>query len=74
METGRGRHASTLIPDRRERISSRLIPNEKVELTTFLKNNNDMFAWLPCDMLDIDPNIICHQLHVNPANKLVKQK
>ncbi|KAI5313616.1 hypothetical protein L3X38_042792 [Prunus dulcis] len=33
-----------------------------------------MFAWLPSDMLGIDPNIICHRLHVNPACKPVAQK
>ncbi|CAL8996244.1 unnamed protein product, partial [Prunus brigantina] len=45
-----------------------------VELTTFLQNNRDMFAWSPSDMPDIDPNIICHRLHVNPACKPVAQK
>ncbi|KAI5336927.1 hypothetical protein L3X38_016196 [Prunus dulcis] len=33
-----------------------------------------MFAWSPSDMPGIDPNIICHQLHVNPACKPVAQK
>ncbi|KAI5312416.1 hypothetical protein L3X38_041589 [Prunus dulcis] len=33
-----------------------------------------MFAWSPSDMPDIDPNIICHRLHVNPACKPVTQK
>ncbi|KAI5335482.1 hypothetical protein L3X38_025615 [Prunus dulcis] len=33
-----------------------------------------MFAWSPSDMPDIDPNIICHRLHVNLAYKLVAQK
>ncbi|KAH0972455.1 hypothetical protein GBA52_024611 [Prunus armeniaca] len=28
-----------------------------------------MFAWSSYDMSSIDLNIICHRLHVNPANK-----
>ncbi|CAL2278265.1 unnamed protein product [Prunus armeniaca] len=32
-----------------------------------------MFAWSPSDMLSIDPNIICHRLHVNPSSKPVVQ-
>ncbi|CAL9016033.1 unnamed protein product [Prunus brigantina] len=47
---------------------------KEVELTTFLQNNRDMFAWSPSDMPDIDPNIIGHRLHVNPACKPVAQK
>ncbi|CAL8083178.1 unnamed protein product [Prunus armeniaca] len=61
-------------PDKKARIGSRLSPDEKVELTTFLQNNKDMFAWSPSDMPGIDPNIICHRLHVNPAYKPVAQK
>ncbi|KAI5338870.1 hypothetical protein L3X38_018142 [Prunus dulcis] len=33
-----------------------------------------MFAWSPSDMPGIDTNIICHRLHVNPADKPVVQK
>ncbi|CAL8152763.1 unnamed protein product [Prunus armeniaca] len=33
-----------------------------------------MFAWSPSDMPGIDPNIICHQLHVNLASKPMVQK
>ncbi|CAL2270497.1 unnamed protein product [Prunus armeniaca] len=61
-------------PNKKARIGSRLSPNEKVELTTFLHNNKDIFAWSPSDMPGIDPNIICHRLHVNPTCKLVAQK
>ncbi|CAL8168152.1 unnamed protein product [Prunus armeniaca] len=61
-------------PDKKARIGSHLSPDEKVELTTFLQNNKDMFAWSPSDMPGIDPNIICHRLHVNPACKPVAQK
>ncbi|KAI5350508.1 hypothetical protein L3X38_003399 [Prunus dulcis] len=33
-----------------------------------------MFAWSPSDMPGIDPNIICHRLHINPTCKPVAQK
>ncbi|KAI5317523.1 hypothetical protein L3X38_037230 [Prunus dulcis] len=33
-----------------------------------------MFTWSPSDMSGIDPNIICHRLHVNPDNKPVAQE
>ncbi|CAL8176007.1 unnamed protein product [Prunus armeniaca] len=33
-----------------------------------------MFAGLPSDIPGIDPNIICHRLHVNPASKPMVQK
>ncbi|CAL9004768.1 unnamed protein product [Prunus brigantina] len=56
-------------PDKKARIGSRLSPDEKMELTIFLQNNKDMFAWSPSDMPGIDPNIICHRLHVNPTLK-----
>ncbi|CAL2259801.1 unnamed protein product [Prunus armeniaca] len=45
-----------------------------MELTIFLQNNKDMFAWSPSDMPDIDPNIISHRLHVNPVSKPMVQK
>ncbi|CAL9007763.1 unnamed protein product [Prunus brigantina] len=61
-------------PDKKARIGSRLSPDEKMELTIFLQNNKDMFAWSPSDMPGIDPNIICHRLHVNPASKPVVRK
>ncbi|CAL8122675.1 unnamed protein product [Prunus armeniaca] len=60
--------------DKKARIGLRLSPDEKVELTTFLQNNKYMFAWSPSDMLGIDPNIICHRLHVNHASNPVVQK
>ncbi|CAL8112506.1 unnamed protein product [Prunus armeniaca] len=61
-------------PERKARISSLLSLDEKLELTTSLKNNKDLLAWSPSDMPEIDPHIICHRLHVNPTSKPVKQK
>lgn len=33
-----------------------------------------MFTWSPSDKPGIDPRIICHRLHVNPASRLVGHK
>ena len=33
-------------------------------LTTFLRDNQDMFAWSHEDMLRIDPSVIVHRLNV----------
>ncbi|CAL2262907.1 unnamed protein product [Prunus armeniaca] len=61
-------------PERTARIGLRLSQEEKAELVAFLQNNKDVFAWSPSDMPGIDPQIICHRLHVNPAIKPVAQK
>ena len=37
-------------------------------LTSFLKTNQDVFAWNHEDMLEIDPSVIVHRLNVNPAS------
>ncbi|CAL8157569.1 unnamed protein product [Prunus armeniaca] len=41
--------------DKKARIGSCLSPDEKMELTIFLYNKKDMFAWSPSDMPGIDP-------------------
>ncbi|XP_020412829.1 uncharacterized protein LOC109947303 [Prunus persica] len=61
-------------PERKARIGSRLSHEEKIELVALLRNNKDVFAWSPSDMPGIDPQILCHRLHVNPAIKPVAQK
>ena len=37
-------------------------------LASFLKTNQDVFAWNHEDMLEIDPSVIVHRLNVNPAS------
>ncbi|CAL2266599.1 unnamed protein product [Prunus armeniaca] len=61
-------------PERKVQIGSSLSQEEKAELAAFLKNNKDVFAWSPSDMRGIEPQIICHRLHVNPAIKPIAQK
>ena len=36
-------------------------------LTTFLRKNQDVFAWSHEDMPGIDPSIIVHKLNVSPS-------
>ncbi|KAM1773895.1 hypothetical protein ACFX12_043334 [Malus domestica] len=55
------------------RIGLRLSPAEKEELTAFLRKNHDVFAWSASDILNIEPVIACHKLHVDPAAKPIIQ-
>ncbi|XP_074327796.1 uncharacterized protein LOC141665711 [Apium graveolens] len=46
----------------------------KGQMTTFLHENSDVFAWTAADMPGIDPNLITHRLNIDPTRKVVKQK
>ena len=37
------------------------------ELTAFLRDNQDVFAWSHEDMLGINPTIMVHKLNVSPS-------
>ena len=43
-------------------------------LASFLKMNQDVFAWSHNDMPGIDPSVIVHRLNVNPASSPIRQK
>ena len=43
-------------------------------ITTFLRNNQDVFAWNHEDMPGIDPSVMVHKLNVSPSFPLVRQK
>ena len=43
-------------------------------LTTFLRDNQDVFAWSHEDVPGIDPSIIVHKLNVSPSFPPVRQK
>ena len=43
-------------------------------LTTFLKANQDVFAWSHEDMPRIDPSTIVHKLNVSPSFPPIQQK
>ena len=42
-------------------------------LTSFLRENQDVFAWSHEDMLEIDPSIMVHRLNVLPTFSPVRQ-
>jgi hypothetical protein len=46
----------------------------KSELVYFLRDNNDIFAWLAEDLRGVDRSIIEHNLEVNKNIPPVKQK
>ena len=37
----------------------------KTELTSLLRANSNLFAWVPEDMLEIDIRVICHILAID---------
>ncbi|KAI3458805.1 hypothetical protein Pfo_015468 [Paulownia fortunei] len=59
---------------RTTRIGTHLSQELTNNMTHFLRNNIDIFAWNVCDLEGIDPGVAVHHLNVNPACKLVKQK
>ena len=61
-------------PDRTTRIGT--LANSIVcqALTTFLKENQDVFAWSHEDMPGIDPSIMVHRLNVSPSFPPIRQK
>ncbi|XP_077223338.1 uncharacterized protein LOC143856943 [Tasmannia lanceolata] len=55
-------------------IGSSLDSGTRQDLTQFLQDNADVFAWAPADMPGIDPEVSTHKLGVDPTCKPVKQK
>ena len=43
-------------------------------ITTFLRNNQDVFAWSHEDMSGIDPSVMVHKLNVSPSFPPILQK
>ncbi|XP_072064170.1 uncharacterized protein [Arachis hypogaea] len=46
----------------------------KENLSQFLKQNRDLFAFTPADMPGIDPNLMSHRLAIDPKAKPVAQR
>jgi len=44
------------------------------ELTTFLRENVNTFAWSPEDLLGVSVDIVSHELNIDPTSKPVRQK
>ena len=54
-------------PERTTRIGTLASWPLSQALTTFLRNNQDVFTWSHEDMPGIDPSIIVHKLNVSPS-------
>ena len=56
------------------KIGLALLVAEETKITTFLRENQDVFAWKHEEMLGINKEVIQHCLNVNPKCKLVQQR
>ena len=61
-------------PEQMTRISTFASPPIRQALATFLRENQDVFAWSHEDMSGIDPSVMVHRLNVLPSFPLVYQK
>ena len=81
-EEQRGKPAEDLIsiplslddPNKVTNIGALLPEPLKAEITRFLQENSDIFAWTAADMPGISPDLITHKLNIDPNRKTVKQK
>ncbi|XP_022558234.1 uncharacterized protein LOC111206141 [Brassica napus] len=62
------------ISTRNLKIGSKLPEGLRRRLVDFLRSNSDCFAWSHSDMPGIDPEIIMHQLQVDPSHQPTRQK
>ena len=60
-------------PEKFFQVGSELPPQEKEELSGFLRDNVDIFTWDDYEALRVDPSFICHHLNVNPSVTPKKQ-
>ena len=60
--------------DHKVLIGAQLDPKLRSELIIFLQKRHDCFAWSHQDMTGIDPEMMTHQLHVDPDYPPVRQK
>ena len=56
------------------KIGSKLHEGLRRRLVDFLRSNSDCFAWSHSDIPGIDPEIIMHQLQVDPSHQPTRQK
>ena len=61
-------------PKRTTRMGTLASPLIRQDLASFLRMNQDVFAWSHEDMPGIDPSVIVHRLNVNPATSPIRQK
>ena len=60
--------------DRKTKIGTLVNPAVRQALTTFLRNNQDVFSWSHKDMPGIDPLVMVHRLNVLPSFPPIRQK
>ena len=61
-------------PEQMVRIGTLASPPIRQALTTFLRENQDVFAWSHEDMPGIDPSVMVHRLNVSPSFPPIRQK
>ena len=61
-------------PTKVHKLEKNLSEELKEAISTFLKNNLDVFAWKHSDMEGIDPKVMCHRLNLNSNKKPIGQK
>ncbi|XP_062114712.1 uncharacterized protein LOC133825834 [Humulus lupulus] len=62
------------LPDRKTKVGKNLKVEVREVLVSFLRENQDVFAWSHSDMTGIDPNIIWHVMNIDPNVALIQQK
>ena len=61
-------------PERITRMGTLASQPIRQSLVSFLKMNQDVFAWSHDDMLEIDPSVIVHRMNMNPASSPIRHK
>ena len=61
-------------PERMTRVGTLASQTIRQALTTFLKENLDIFTWSHEDMPGIDPSVIVHRLNMSPSSSTIWQK
>ena len=58
-------------PERMTRVGTLASQPIRQALTTFLKENLDIFTWSHEDMPGIDPSVIVHRLNMSPSSSTI---
>ena len=61
-------------PEQTTRVGTLASWPVRQELTAFLRDNQDVFAWDHEDMPGINPSIMVHKLNVSPSFSPIRQK
>ena len=65
---------SRVHPEQKVKIGTRLGPQQRSSLISFLEEHAEVFAWSAHDLVGVDPSIVTHHLSVNPAHPPIRQK